>query len=563
MFVLQRYVLLMFIGFLLIQPGSAMGNQNVTSLLNDDLEDSTDSWEFCSGASVVDITNVDAAVGPVSEGPNMLRFAPGSETCDFLGNSTAQVFHRVDIPANADGLTLSFWYYVKDVRPEVAVDGVWVRFTETTEIFDEEYQTNLLFIKLINVNNLPGWHLARTNIPANLLDEVLGQTVNLTFSLESTDTTSEDGAIYIDNINLNTGREQTTASPLPDGLQGDGSSPLVYLDTSGEMDVAVRADTDGSNAVPVAVPEELRPVLYDVQWSPNGRQLSLMNLSFIPLPPIDLDVIPAAVSILTIVDADGSNPREVLRTVGVPGIDDPTDINERPALDIIIRRLAWSPDGSKLALTQCARNRTNEMVVSDDVCQVNIINAADGERIHEIPQAGGGSWSGSDRFLFVEFLSDERPAGIWEARFEGDSVTETPVILHPRASGSFDYQDDYVSILPDRTQIATLRGIDGVTRTGEFSSREHSAITLIDAETFEARSALVIDHGVPDGPLVWSPDSSFLLYELTPYDSEQTDIWWFDVNSGETGVLIENATNPDWFGFPELSERVYLPMTLR
>lgn len=558
-----RYMLLMFIGFLLIQPSSAIGNQNVTSLLNDDLEGSTDDWEFCASASVVDIMNVDEAVGPVSEGSNMLRFMPGDETCDFSGRSEAQAFRSIDIPANIDGLTLSFWYYVKDVRPEVAVDGVWVRFTETREIFGRDNQVNLVFINLVNVNNLPGWHLARTYIPADLLDEVLGQTVNFTFSLESTDTTSEDGAIYIDNINLNTGQQRTTASLLPDALRGDGSRPLVYLDTTGETEVAVRSDTDGTNATPVSIPEELQPALYDVQWSPNGRQLSLMNLSFIPIPPIDLDVIPAAVSILTIVDADGANPREVLRTVGIPGIDDPTDINERPALDIIIRRLAWSPDGSKLALTQCGRNRTNEMVVSDDVCQVNIINTADGEVIHEIPRAGNGSWSASDRFLFVEFLSDERPAGIWEAHFEGDNVTEVPVVLHPREGGDFDFQDDYVSISPDRSQIATLRGIDGVTRVEEFSSREHSAITLIDAETFEARSALVIDHGVPDGPLVWSPDGSFLLYELTPYDSEQTDIWWFDVNTGETGVLIENATDPDWFGFPELTERVYLPLTLR
>ena len=563
MLVLCRYLLLIFFGFLLIQPSSAVGNQNMTPLLNDDLEGSTDNWEFCSGASVVDITNVDAAVGLVSEGPNMLRFAPGDETCNVLGDSTAQVFRSVDIPANIDGLTLSFWYYVKDVQPRTSVDGVWVRFTETTEIFDEEYQTNLLLIDLIDADNLSGWHLARTYIPANLLGEVLGQTVNFTLSLEDTNTTIEDGAIYIDNINLNTGREQTTASPLPDALQGDGSSPLVYLDTTGETEVAIRADTDGTNATPVSVPEELRPALYDVQWSPNGRQLALLNLSFIPIPPEGPEVIPAAVSILTVVDADGSNPREILRTVGVPGIDDPNDINERPALDIIVRRLDWSPDGSKLALTQCARNRTNEAVVSDDVCQVNIVNAADGEVIHEIPEAGNGSWSASNRFLFVEFLSDERPAGIWEARFEGDNVMEVPVVLHPRASGSFDYQDDYVSISPDRSQIATLRGIDGSTRVREFSSREHSAITLIDTETFEARSALVIDHGVPNGPLAWSPDGSFLLYELTPYEGEQTDIWWFDVNSGETGVLIENAGNPDWFGFPELTERVYLPLTLR
>ncbi|MEM8534388.1 MAG: hypothetical protein AAGF95_26310 [Chloroflexota bacterium] len=563
MSVLSRYMLLVFVGFLLIQPSSAVGNQNVTSLLNDDLEGATDNWEFCSGASVVDITNVDEAVGPASAGPNMLRFAPGDETCNLLGDSTAQAVRSVDVPDNIDGLTLSFWYYVKDVKPAVVVDGLWVNFTRTTEIVGEEYETNIELIDLIDADNLPGWHLARTYIPASLLDEVLGQTVNLTFSLQDTEITSENGAVYIDNISLNIGQEQTTASPLPDALRGDGSSPLVYLDTSGETEVVVRADTDGSNATPVSVPEELRPALYNVQWSPNGRQLSLLNLSFIPLPPVDLDVIPAAVSILTIVDADGSNPREVLRTVGSPGIDDPTDINERPALDIIIRRLDWSPDGSKLALTQCARNRTNEMVVSDDVCQVNIVNTADGEVIHEIPRAGNGSWSGSDRFLFVEFLSDERPAGIWEARFEGDNVTEVPVVLHPRANGDTHLEDDYVSISPDRSQIATLRGIDGVTRVREFSSVQHGAITLIDAETFEARSALVIDHGVPNGPLVWSPDGAFLLYELTPYEGGQTDTWWFDVNSGATGVLIENARNPGWFGFPELTERVYLPMTLR
>jgi hypothetical protein len=436
----------------------------------------------------------------------------------------------VSIDAAANAITVSFWY-------SRVGNPVWPLKVSLAE------PGGFGYLAEVDVENLPGWHLFRYELPAADVERVRGKTVQLTLASEFSTNTSNlpsvaNPGFYVDNVRLVRAAERTVVSPRPAQLRSDGTRPIVYLD--GALGGIARINADGSGARPVyrGATTPFSPV-----WSSRGDRVVVIEESLVPETTTDVNVNRAFISIIKLVSAGGA-ARELLRTSGLPGYRPsvPTPGNpERPALDLTASYAVWAPDDRRIAVALCATNRSQNGSTSDPICWIELFDTTSGASRGKFEPGFAPSWSATNRILYSnEDAYQAKALGIYEVNAATSPLAEQ--LLVPGTGSQFRpsfYTDRSPSWAPDGSKFATVRKIDGFHRDANGAMVSHYAIMLFRRNELVGRQILLADQGSEPSYLTWSPDGTFLLYTL--FLGGGADIWWLDTRNGATGRLTTNG----------------------
>lgn len=457
---------------------------------------------------------------------------------------------------------------------------------------------------------MPGWHLYRKNTKVEDIERLRGQTLYVQIYIQFIQGMDRDWALYFDDFRAVPLREATISAPLPSDLIGDGQRPILLTGPGSASDKTgiFRVDSDEGNRVRIA---DLPFNPFAPTWSPDGKQIAFKTDWLSPDTPLDPngDAFVALASQVHVMNADGSGDRVVLTMPGQPGRKDTprgclrfntcTDKGST-ALDAKVTHLTWTPDGKDIVTTICRITRwyNSDISSSDGSCAVyrNTMPAApavttvigNGVLLQEATSA---SWHHSNKVLFVAGPSlTQRVKGVWEF----DAVAQPPSAqklyswLTAYASGSLDLRsnpDESPVWSPDGRYFVTYRQAQSVhyvpisDTVGGLRINRH--IVLYERANLNApRVLLLVDQGSLSGKATWSPDGKYVLYTVFSDFSSNADVWWLNVQTGETGKLTNDGLSlaADWLPThqrggvpggptatpnPALMRRLYLPVAVR
>jgi Tol biopolymer transport system component len=506
--------------------------QDANLLSNSGFEGGTSSWSLCGNASIVNRQTAGVNASMVYEGRRALRLMDTDNGCgSVIFDPYAAATQLVSISSNATAITVSFWY-------SRVGNPVWPLKVSLAE------PGGFGYLAEVDVENLPGWHLFRYELPDDDVARVRGKTVQLTLASEFSTNTSnlpvvDNPGFYVDDVRLVLATERTAESPRPAELASDGTRPIVYLD--GAFGGIARINADGSGAQPLyrGATTPFSPV-----WSSHGDRVVVIEESLVPEDSTSVNVNRAFISIIKLVSASGGSSRELLRTSGLPGyrpsVPTPGD-PERPALDLTASYAVWSPDDQRIAVALCSTNRYQSGSTSDPICWIELFDATTGVSSGKFEPGFAPSWSSTNRILYSnEDAYQAKAIGIYEANTATNPASEQLLVagtgsqFHP----SF-YTDRSPSWAPDGSKFATVRKIDGFHRDANGTMISHYAIMLFDRNELVGRQILLADQGSEPSYLTWSPDGTFVLYTL--FLGGGADIWWLDTRTGATGRLTTNG----------------------
>lgn len=505
--------------------------QDANLLSNSGFEAGSSSWSLCGNASIVDNQSPGVNAAMVYAGRRALRLMDTDNGCgSVIFDPYAAASQLIPIDSNTTAITVSFWY-------SRVGNPVWPLKISLAEPGGFGYLTE------IDVENLPGWHLFRYELPAADVERLRGTTVLLTLASEFSTNTSnlpvvDNPGFYVDDVRLVLATERTPESPRPGELASDGTRPIVYLD-SGFGGIA-RINADGSAAQPL-YPGSTTP--FSPVWSSHGDRVVVIEESLFPENSGDININPAFISIIKLVNTNGSS-RELLRTSGLAGYRPPVPTPgdpELPALDLTASYAVWSPDDQTLAIALCSRNRNQNGSTSDPICWIELFDTTSGASKGKFEPGFAPSWSTTNRILYSnEDAYQAKPLGI----YEGNPATSpgSEQLLVPGTGSQFSpsfYTDRSPSWAPGGSKFATVRKIDGFHYDPNGSMVPHYAIMLFQRNELIGRQILLADQGSEPAYLTWSPDGTFLLYTL--FLGGGADIWWLDTRSGASGRLTSNG----------------------
>jgi hypothetical protein len=525
-------------------------------LQNGGFEDGAAPWSGCGGASRVDRQDGGTTGTMVRTGQYAARIGGLSDdSCGALPASQFVIVQPVAVPADATDLTLSFWF--SRLGPDLVPEGNTVADLAVSLSTDPSF--GMALFDVVSHNVLRGWMPLRGTLRSDDLAAFRGQTAYLRFAVQYT---GDSGVTYlIDDVSLVAADVRTQAEPLPAALAGDGSRPLVLQQrnpANPEGLTIVRLDADGSRPLPIDTGLYHMPRL--PRWAPDGSAIAVVDDDVSPHDDSVPATLRARISRLSVVRPDGSGRREVFATQGLEGtsgsppfclppqcVDTP-----RAALDQIIKGVAWSPDGTTLAATICARNRYHWGESGDDTCRVALVDVTTGAVIRDdLDGWFRPDWSATGRMLFTgpaRYPTYEL-RGVWE----GDpSVTPpTQALILPAPIDLLIDGDRLPTWAPDGRHFVTARQIGGFRFDANGRAVRSEAVMLHDRDDLgNPRVLLIADQGGISGAIdgfTWSPDGRYVLYVL--YESaDAANVWWLDVTTGATGRVTSDgaSVSVDW-----------------
>jgi Tol biopolymer transport system component len=510
---------------------SPLKAQGANLLSNPGFEAGASPWSLCGNASIVDNQTAGVNASMVYAGRRALRLMDTDDGCgSAIFDPYAAATQLVSIDPGATAITVSFWY-------SRVGNPVWPLKVSLAE------PGGFGYLAEVDVENLPGWHLFRYELPDVDVDYLRGKTVQLTLASEFSTNTSNlpvvaNPGFYVDNVRLVLAAERTVESPRPAKLTSDGTRPIVYLD--GALGGIARINANGSSAKLLyrGATTPFSPV-----WSSRGDRVVVIEESLNPENTNDINVNRAFISIIKLVSANGV-ARELLRTSGLPGYRPsvPSPGNpERPALDLTASYAVWSPDDRRIAVALCATNRYQSGSTSDPICWIELFDTTTGASRGKFEPGFAPSWSTTNRILYSnEDAYKPKPMGIYEVNAAANPSSEQLLVAGTgRQFYPSFYTDRSPSWAPDGSKFATVRKIDGFHRDANGAMVSHYAIMLFKRNELVGRQILLADQGSEPSYLTWSPDGTFLLYTL--FLGGGANIWWLDTQTGATGRLTTNG----------------------
>jgi hypothetical protein len=523
-------------------------------LRNGAFEDGVAPWTGCGGASIVDRNDAGTTAAMVRNGRFAARVGgPANDTCPSLPAAQLMIVQQITIPADATDLTLSFWF--SRLGQELTPDGNTVA-DMSVSLSTDPFLSMALF-DVVSHNVLRGWTPFRGHLRADDLATLRGQTAYLRFAVQFTGDT--DVAYFLDDVSLVAADVHTTAEPLPAALAGDGTRPLVLLQRNAANPdglTVVRLDTDGTK--PSAIDTGLHHGPRLPCWSPDGSAIAVVDDDLFSHNPSIDPALKARISRLSVERPDGTGRREVFATQGLEGsgsvtCQPPDCAGTSPALDQLIKAVEWSPDGSAIATTVCARNRYPwGQSPGDESCRVTIVDATTGAVIRDdLDGWFGPDWSAGGHVLFngPSRYPDFESRGVWEGDPSAGSASASLIL--PAPLDLLVGGDRLPTWAPDGRRFVTAREIGGWRYDANGFAFRSEAVMLYDRDDLQNPHVLLVaDQGGIGGALngfTWSPDGRWVLYTL--YESANAaNVWWLDVATGATGRVTSDGASlaVDW-----------------
>lgn len=531
--------------------------QAATLIANPGFEAGLEPWVACGGAQLVDAQAPGATAAMVHSGRYALRLGnPTGTDCpppppgyEYLGKVDQALLQSVTVPADAPGVTVSFWYSITgNASTEVSIILSDNLYTSNYNSSETAYLDRLLY------GDQPGWHLFRQVLDPTQLAFVkqLG-TLKLQFRINDPLGADENSAFYIDDVQVTADTVTTTASPLPSALQSSGTQPLVYACADPKnpsySDFICRVDTDGSNARQIF--KGYLSSSSDPVWSPNGGTIALIDDNVYPAGETNPDKYVSATA-LVLVNPDGGAPRTIYQTAGQPG---------DPALVSKLTNLAWSPDGSTLAAAFFDYQRRSNGTIEGALASIDLIDAATGASSPLLQYATAPGWSATNQVLFETYdlydNGNRTTHSIWKLDLNQNPPVEQPLIPEPALRYSTDNDFDPVWA-PDGQQFVTIRTVSGNHYDADGDNRYNHAMMLTNPQDVtNPRMLLLADNGDIAAP-TWSPDGKYIAYTLSR--DGKRDIWWLDVASGATGPITKDGLSHNASWRPTSVTRTFLPL---
>lgn len=541
-------------------PVQAVSLQQAPNLLRNGQFDAGEAeWTLCSGARIVD----DMAFN----GRQALRLGPptgfGCVRSEPIDLGPVQVaYQEVRIPADAEAVTVSFWY-ARRGNPDQGENQLAVAFVRDPDAITRDIQLDRVY-----GYELPGWTQYRQVLNTSQLEQARGQTWLFAFQLERAATGNNDINFLIDDVRIQVARGRTTATALPAVLRGDSNQPVVVTqfdpDTSTDERsrfALFRTNTDGTQRQRIYTGLRGEPNL--ATWSPDGAQIAVVDSSV--SNPEDASQ-SGLIGIISILDPDGRNVREVYRSFGGGGEIGPP---ERPNIDTRITSIAWSPDSRMIGATICGSLRGTGGT-TDEVCWLDLIDVATGEHLQRIENAFSFDWSVNNRILYSTTSFSATPPGIYELDLTREGAE--PTRLLPNWSNRTPFRGQrYPVWAPDGQRFVVTQDVAGQHSATDGNTRSNAALVLYDRDQLTApQMMLLVDHGLILGKPAWSPDGRYILYSLFDSDAGPASVWWLDSTTGDTGPLLVNeaSISANWRTTDEPDRipagiRVFLPLIQR
>lgn len=525
-----------------LAPSSAapVRAQVANLLVNGNFEQAGANWDVCANAAIIDKTQPSVSDRMVFGGRYAARIsyvANNTAVCgdDAFYDPRGQIAQSFTVPSDAEVLTISFRYS----RVGQAQKPLRVTLGTESSLLGRVAETDQ-----VDPGELSGWSLYRSELSESEIANLRGRTLNLYLSVSAWSSSgvspgndSDPAGYYIDDVGVVSGRAYTPESPRPAALATDGTRPLLYVNS--DLGTA-RMNTDGSS--PQSITTEATQGTIFPTWSSDGTRIGLLKTSITQEDPGNLRVNQAFITIVLVTDANGGNVREIYRTTGLPGYHDIPPIPgtpERPALDVEIKALTWSPDSKALALSICATQRYYSGAVNDSICFVEIRDIATGSLRYKTDRLNRLNWGSNNRIIAEggDPYGTTRAFGIWQIDMNTNPPTETQVV--PGADLIALRADNFPTWSPDSTRFITSRRVAGYSYFSDGSRNYHQAIVLFNAGNPIGRTLMVADQGYTPANFTWSPDGKYVLYSLNQGDA--TDVWWLEVATGATGKVTSDG----------------------
>ena len=246
---------------------------------------------------------------------------------------------------------------------------------------------------------------------------------------------------------------------------------------------------------------------YSPSWSPDGKQIAFIRNVPAPNFTYTNDVF--------VMNADGSNQRRL------------TQITQ--GINVWLSRLAWSPDGTKLAFE-------GPPVGGDyyGFLQIYVMNA-DGSNKHPVGPGQNPAWSPDGSKLAFPFNSFDSDNGIHVMNPDGSGRTKITTPTKPPPGSPWD--SDWGPVWsPDGTRILFVRYVG----CAEDNGCESITVWTVNADG--SNLAKVAD--IATAGLAWSPDGTKIVFRWLGGDGDDRDGDLFTM--GADGSNITRLTNtPD------------------
>ena len=259
------------------------------------------------------------------------------------------------------------------------------------------------------------------------------------------------------------------------------------------------------------------------QWF--GNNVVLSQKVFNPDAPADINVVPGGGSDVTRYDLASSRGEVAFQTVGQPGVYFFSgSFDNRPALDIEVRRTAWDSERNRGIINVCARNRSPEGVQSDDICYLYLVDATTFEELNTEVNGFAPKWSSSGQ---LAYYYDNQ---LFVAEVSGSSITPRTVYRSGSLLQALDWSPNgSLLVFAERASFSSLFN-DGVAKDIDIYT-----IRVLDVVSGRSNVLLQVDHGSLGANISWSPDGDFIVYTLLT--EEKTQVWWLEVATGRTGPI--------------------------
>jgi hypothetical protein len=526
--------------------------QNI-QIPNADFEEGNKSWSLCGGATIISKSQV-VDNRMVKFGNYALRINSTGECGTDISSYQASAEIDFNIPSNINSITISFDY------SRIANPIRYLNVGMLTEVTGGSLVQKITDIK---VSNLDGFHTFKKVLSGADFEKFRGRRVKLYFVtsyLFGFDTIGSnsplnkrnqepDAGFYIDNLKVENGEIRNKSEQLPAYFSQINSSPLAYLDY--ESQAIVKANPNGTQKVKLKA--------FEAGWSPtqptwnhDGSKIYFFRESL--QGTSTLEVNPAIIYIMYSVDKNGNNFKEEMRTTGILGFEptNPTPSNpKKPALDVRISEIRFSPNGKLFSITRNFRERYKNGSTNDSRTMIEIYEVSPMKKIKEIDLAYSGEWIDNNSIVYINNNNVyPKATGIWVN--QNINATNTEKLIVPGTGGQFEfslYQDISVSASADGRYISSIRYVEGQSSDNSGFGFGHTALMIFDKnDNYRPVQRLLLDHGTTSNGLhTWTKDGKYILYHLQESKSV-FNIWWVEVATGKTGRITTNGASisPTW-----------------